>query len=84
MTEQSAKGDVAFVLGCELFNNFCAALGICAIIFGHDFDGPTVNAASGIDHLRGGLGGAVIPATIGSTDTGAVNLETNSNGFGTC
>jgi len=77
VAEQRAKGDISFMLSRELLNNFGAALGVGAIIFGNDFNFAAIDAAFVIDQLCCRFGRAIVPAAIGRADSGFVDLETN-------
>ena len=81
MREQRAEDEVDLVLAGEFLDHLGAALGVRAVILGDDFDLATGNAASFVDQLRRGLGGAVVPAAITGADAGAVQLEAQPQRF---
>ncbi|MNL79471.1 hypothetical protein D3C87_2060840 [compost metagenome] len=67
------------MLGGEFLDDFCGALGIRAVVLDDQFDGPAVDAAFVIDDLDRGIGDALVPATIGGTDAGAVAFEAQAD-----
>ena len=75
MAEEGAEGDVAAMLVREFLDDFGAPLGIGAVILGNDLNRPAIDAACVIDRFHGGLGGAPIPAAVGSTDAGGMLLK---------
>ncbi len=75
MAEQRAKPDIAAILIGEFLDHLGPALGVGAIILGHNLDHAAIDAAAVVDQFDRGLRGAVIPAAIGGTDASAVHLK---------
>ena len=61
----------------EFFQHFGTALGVGAVILGHDLNRATVDAACVVDHFHSGVRGAAIPTAIGRADAGRMLLKSD-------
>ncbi len=59
----------------EFFKHFGTAARIRCIVFGHDLNRASIDAAHIIDPCDSSLGGGVVPTTIGRPNPGRVFLE---------
>src|SRR5690606_14007686 len=72
---QRAVDEIDLVLVGKFLDHLRATRSVGAIIFDEDFNRAAIDATCIIDRLHGSCRGALVPAAIGSTDTGAMRLK---------
>ena len=76
--KEGSEDEVHLVLLRQLFDDLNASLGVGAVVFRHDLDGPSGDAAHLlVDHLDGCGGRSLVPLAVGCSDAGPVDLEPN-------